>query len=383
MNVGVLKEIKDNENRVALTPEGVRALFQRGHQVFVESDAGLGSGLTDEEYQQAGATVLPDARNVWDEADMVLKVKEPLPAEYSLIKPGQIIFTYFHFAASRELTDAMLKSQAVCIAYETVEDEKGRLPLLKPMSEVAGRMSVLIGSYYLAKFAGGKGVLINGTETCPAANVAIVGGGVVGENAALSACGIGANTTILELSDARMAWLKDKFPSAKVVKSTKEAIAQAVKQADLVVGAVLVAGAKAPKLVTKEMIESMKPGSVIVDVAIDQGGCIETSHVTSHSNPVYVHAGVTHYCVGNMPGAYPRTSTYALTYATLPYALQLADKGLGALQAFPGLRKGLNVCKGSVTNQGVAAAFGLPFTEAEGLLGLNNPAESNRPAKRH
>lgn len=369
MIVGVLKEIKDNENRVALTPKGTSALVGAGHTVLVENSAGLGSGLEDAEYEKKGAQIVSTPEEICKTAELILKIKEPLPQEYALFNDKNALFTYFHFASRRQLTEAMLASNTTCIAYETVEGPNNSLPLLAPMSEVAGKMSALIGAYYLAKFNGGRGVLVSSVSGTKPAEVVVLGGGKVGAAAATIAAGIGADLTILEINDNRIAELKKQFPNAKILKSNKENIASSVKAADILVGAVLVEGAAAPKLVTEEMVKSMRKGTVIVDVAIDQGGCIETSKPTSHSDPVYTKHGVVHYCVTNMPGAYPRTSTFALTAATLPYVLELANKGIiPALKANQGLFKGLNIYKGKVTHKGVAEAFDLPYTNPKTLF---------------
>ncbi len=364
MIVGVPKEIKNNENRVALTPGGAGALHKVGHRVVVEAGAGLGSGFSDTEYSQAGAEILPSEAQIFTEADMVIKVKEPLPAEYDLFKEGQILFTYLHLAPEPELTQALLKKQVVGIAYETIQLPDGSLPLLTPMSEVAGRMSVQIGARILEKVHGGKGVLLGGVPGVPPAEVVIVGGGIVGVNAAKMAIGMGASVTIVEKSPARLAYLDDLFGGrARTLMSNDYNLATAVSKADLLIGAVLIPGARAPKIVSEEMVKSMTPGSGIVDVAIDQGGCIETvDRVTTHSDPTYVKHGVVHYSVANMPGAVPRTSTFALTNVTLPYALELAGKGyLSAIRDNKPLALGVNVIHGKVTYQAVADALGIEY----------------------
>ncbi|MBE3574707.1 MAG: alanine dehydrogenase [Firmicutes bacterium] len=371
MIVGVPKEIKANEDRVALTPAGVAELTAHGHGVVVQKGAGEGSGITDDEYVQAGATILPEAKDVFAAADMIIKVKEPLPPEYGLFRPGQILFTYLHLAPERELTLALMEKKVTAIAYETIQLENGALPLLTPMSEVAGRMSVQVGAQYLEKPNGGRGVLLGGVPGVPPADVVIVGGGTVGLNAAKIALGMGAQVTIIEKSPARLQYLDDILSGRVVtVMSNSYNIARAARFADILVGAVLIPGARAPRLVTEEMVASMKPGSVIVDVAIDQGGCVETvDHATTHADPVYVRHGVIHYSVANMPGAVPRTSTYALTNSTLPYALRLADLGFeAAVKEDPALALGVNVLDGHVTYQAVAEAHGLEYTPLEQLL---------------
>ena len=373
MIVGIPKEIKNNENRVGIIPVGVKELVKNGHTVLVETNAGINSGITDEEYSNAGAEIV-NTKDVYSQSEMILKVKEPLPSEYSLIRPNQIIFTYFHFASSRELTEAMLKSGAICIAYETVEDVNG-LPLLKPMSEVAGKMAVQVAAYYLQKPLGSKGILLSGVTGVEPANVVVIGGGTVGINSARLAADMGAHVTILQRKsktfDRLEKMLNKNHPehfNFLLVESTPENIKNELKKADLVIGAVYIRGHEAPKIVTREVVKVMKPGSVIVDVAIDQGGIFETSRATTHSDPVYIEEGVLHYCVANMPGAFPRTSTFALTNATLPYALKLANKGLNALKKDEGFLKGLNVFKGKVTNRGVAEAFGIEYIDPHGLL---------------
>ncbi|MCX7779561.1 MAG: alanine dehydrogenase [Negativicutes bacterium] len=365
MIIGVAKEIKNNENRVALTPAGTEMLKKSGHTVLVEKDAGAGSGFSDESYAAAGAQIISDKSALFERAEMIMKVKEPLPPEYGLFHEGQILFTYLHLAPEPELTRALLAKKVVGIAYETIEDARHSLPLLTPMSEVAGRMSVQIGAQFLEKPQGGKGVLLGGVPGVEPAQVVIIGGGVVGTNAAKMALGMGARVTILERSADRMRELDDIFGGRAVtVMSNAYNIAEWVKKADLLIGAVLVPGARAPKLVTENMVKSMQPGSVIVDVAIDQGGSIETiDRVTTHSDPVYVKHGVVHYSVANMPGAVARTSTFALTNATIQYALQIANKGYRqAILDDPGLAKGVNVVNGKVTYEAVAVAHGLPYT---------------------
>jgi len=359
MIIGVPKEIKIQEYRVGLTPEGVDALSRQGHAIYVETNAGAGSGFSDEAYQKAGATILATAKVVYDIAEMIVKVKEPLAVEYPLIKSGQILFTYFHFAASKELTDAMMKSHAVCIAYETVELPDGSLPLLVPMSEVAGRMAINVGAYYLGKPFGGKGKLLGGVPGVKPAEVLIIGGGIVGTQAAKMAAGLGANVTIMDTNLTRLRYLSDVMPANVVTQySTVLAIREKLPHTDLVIGAVLLHGAKAPHLIKKEDLKTMEAGSVVVDVAVDQGGCIETCRPTTHENPVYVEENVLHYCVANMPGAVPQTSTRALTQATLPYALSIANKGWEkACAENPALAKGLNIRAGKILHKGVSEAF--------------------------
>ncbi|MBE3585141.1 alanine dehydrogenase [Desulfofundulus thermocisternus] len=371
MIVGVPKEIKDNENRVGITPSGVQALVQAGHQVIIEAGAGLGSGITDEEYVAAGARMLPNREDVYEQADMIMKVKEPLPAEYDLFKEGQILFTYLHLAPEPELTKALLARKVTGIAYETIQTNRGTLPLLMPMSEVAGRMSVQIGAQFLEKHCGGRGVLLGGVPGVPPAKVVIIGGGTVGTNAAKIAVGMGADVTIIDKNVERLQYLDDIFGSRiKTLVSSSYNIMEAVKDADLVIGAVLIPGAKAPKLVTEEMVKAMQPGSVIVDVAIDQGGCVETAdRVSTHSNPTYVKHGVIHYAVANIPGAVARTSTYALTNVTIPYALELANKGVArAVKEDIALARGVNVIDGKVTYKAVAEALNLEYTPLHELM---------------
>ena len=358
MKIGVVKEIKDKENRVALTPEGAKKIAAAGHAVLVEDSAGFNSGFSNEEYKNGGAKIV-DTETAWS-ADLVVKVKEPMEQEYKFLK-NQIVFTYFHLAGvTKTLTEALLKNKTMAIAYETVEGSYGRLPLLAPMSAVAGNMAVQVGSYYLAKFNNGKGVLIGEVLGHFYGKVVIIGDGVVGRHAAKTAYGMGANTFVFGRHEERMDNLREFIGrKAHVLLSTPENIAEHVKDADLVIGAVLLPGAKAPWVVTEEMVKTMQEGSVIVDVSIDQGGCIETSKPTTHSNPVFVKHGVTHYCVTNMPGTYPRTSTMALTNATLPYVLNLADKGINALKEDKGFAKGLNTYNGFITYRPVAEALGM------------------------
>jgi alanine dehydrogenase len=370
MRIGVPKEIKTNENRVALVPAGCEALVGEGHTVFIEKGAGEGSGFPDELYVKAGGKIAPDADATWKGADMILKVKEPIKVEWPRMEKGQTIFTYFHFAADEVLTKAHVDSGATCIAYETVQLPNGELPLLTPMSEVAGRMAVQEGARYLEKLHGGRGVLLGGVPGVPPGKVVILGGGVVGTNAAKMAAGLGAQVTILDLSLERLRYLSDVMPAnVTLVYSNRFSILEQISTADLVVGAVLVTGAKAPRLVRREDLKTMQPGAVIVDVAIDQGGCIETIHATTHDDPVYTIDGIIHYGVANMPGGVPRTSTLALTNATFPYVMQLAKKGWKkALRENEALMKGLNVVDGKVVYKAVADAFGMPFAEPASYL---------------
>jgi alanine dehydrogenase len=365
MKIGIPKEIKTNENRVSLVPAGAEALVAAGHSVLVETGAGIGSGFTDEQYTSAGAKIAPNADATWADADMIMKVKEPIESEWKRMKKGQAIFTYFHFAADEKLTKAHMASGAVCIAYETVETTNRELPLLVPMSEVAGRMAVQEGAKYLEKLYGGRGVLLGGVPGVPPAKVVILGGGIVGINAAKMAAGLGAKVTILDTNLERLRYLSDVMPAnVQLIFSNRHNILEQIATADLVVGGVLIPGAVAPKLIRKGDLKTMRPGSVIVDVAIDQGGCVETIHATTHENPTYVVDEVIHYGVANMPGGVPRTSTLALTNATFPYALTLANKGWKkALAESPALLKGLNVVDGKVTYRGVAEAFGMEFHE--------------------
>jgi alanine dehydrogenase len=365
MKIGIPKEIKTNENRISLVPAGAEALVGAGHSVTVEKGAGLGSGFSDEQYTAAGATILPDADAVWAGADMIIKVKEPIEPEWKRMKKGQTVFTYFHFAADEKLTKAHLATGATCIAYETVELPSRELPLLTPMSEVAGRMAVQEGAKYLEKLYGGRGVLLGGVPGVAPAKVVVLGGGVVGINAAKMAAGMGAKVTILDVSLERMRYLSDVMPAnVTMIYSNRHNILEQISTADLVVGGVLIPGAVAPKLIRKDDLKLMRPGSVIVDVAIDQGGCVETIHATTNENPVYTVDGVIHYGVANMPGGVPRTSTLALTNATFPYALKLANKGWKqALKEDGALLKGLNVVDGKVTYRGVAEAFGMEYHE--------------------
>ena len=370
MRIGVPKEIKVHEYRVGLTPAGVRELRGHGHEVLVQADAGAGIGIADEAWRAAGATVVPDAAGVYGAAELVVKVKEPQPAECAMLRPGQVLFTYLHLAPDRAQAQALVASGCVAIAYETVTDARGGLPLLAPMSEVAGRMAIQAGATALQKAQGGSGVLLGGVPGVAPGHVAVIGGGTVGYNAARVAVGFGARVTVLDRSLARLAWLDDTFGGRAITLfSTADAVERVLASADLVVGAVLVPGAAAPRLVTRAMLRRMQPRSVIVDVAIDQGGCCETSRPTTHQEPTYVEEGVVHYCVANMPGGVARTSTFALTNATLPFVLALADRGWrAALRADPHLRDGLNVCAGRVTHPAVAAALGLPHVPADDAL---------------
>ena len=370
MIVGLPKEIKDNEYRVGLTPAGVRALTDAGHQVNVEKNAGEGSGFDDALYQKAGAQIIDSADDIWAGADLIVKVKEPIAPEYPLMREGQLLFTYLHLAPDHELTDQLIKRKVTGIAYETITDRRGGLPLLTPMSEVAGRMAIQVGAHYLEKLAGGRGILLGGVPGVPAARVVIIGGGVVGTNAAKIAVGMGAHVTIIDNNLERLRELDDIFLSKiSTLASSAYMIHDAISSADLIVGAVLVPGAAAPRLVTRNMLKDVPNGAVIVDVAVDQGGCIETTHPTTHSNPTYYVEGVLHYCVANMPGAVPRTSTFALTNATLPYTLKLANQGfLDAISSDAGLKAGVNTFAGHCTYQAVAEAQNLPYTSIDALI---------------
>jgi len=370
MQVGLLKEIKKEEYRVALTPGGAAQLTARGHRVLVEEGAGCGSAFADELYQKAGAEIVPRAADVFAHSDLVLHVKEPQPEEYPLIRPEQTLFTYFHFAASEELTRAMLASHSVCVAYETITTADGSLPLLTPMSEVAGRMAAQEGAKYLEHSQGGRGMLLGGVTGVEPATVLVIGGGVVGTEAARMACGLGAKVYLLDTSLARLRQLGEILPkNCFPLMSNPETIAELAPKADLIIGAVLIHGAKAPKLITRPMLKTLKPGTVLVDVAIDQGGCFETSHPTTHREPTFEVDGIVHYCVANMPGAVPLTSTVALTNATLPYVLALADHGwCAAASQDPAMREGINIAHGKVCCAAVALAFGLPYTPTEQLL---------------
>ncbi|MBN1165414.1 MAG: alanine dehydrogenase [Candidatus Krumholzibacteriota bacterium] len=370
MIIGVPKEIKKDEYRVALLPVGAETLTKMGHKVLVEKGAGMGSGFSDSEYRAAGATIIPSAKVVFKRADMIIKVKEPQPSEIRMIRPDQIVFTYFHFAASRSLTEGMIRTGAICIAYETMVEADGTLPLLTPMSEVAGRMAVQEGAKYLERPMEGRGILLGGVPGVMPANVVILGGGVVGTNAAKMAAGLGANVTILDIDLERLRYLSDVLPAnVTCLMSNPENIRSQIVEADLLIGAVLITGAKAPRLVTRKMIKTMKPGSVIVDVAVDQGGCIETIKPTTHSKPTYIINGVVHYAVANMPGAVSRTSTFALTNATLPYAIEIAGKGYqkAALENDT-IWTGINILKGKVTDQAVAKTFHMKYMPLEDLI---------------
>ncbi|HEX7366473.1 MAG TPA: alanine dehydrogenase [Pelobium sp.] len=365
MIVGIPKEIKNNESRVAVTPAGVKAFVDQRHSVYVQKNAGQQSGFSDEEYRNAGAIILETIEEVYDIAEMICKVKEPIQKEYDLIKENQLIFTYFHFASSKELTDAMMAKKSVCLAYETVEAKDGSLPLLIPMSEVAGRMAVQEGAKYLGKPSGGRGVLLGGVAGVKPANVLVLGGGIVGTEAAKMAAGLGANVTIMDVNLKRLRYLSDVLPAnVDTVVANAYQIQEAVKTADLIIGAVLIPGAKAPHLVKREMLKLMRPGTVMVDVAVDQGGCIETGKPTTHEDPIYIIDGIVHYCVSNMPGAVPYTSTMALTNATLPYALELANKGWEkACTDNYELKKGLNIVNGKVVYKSVADTFDMQLEE--------------------
>lgn len=370
MIIGVPKEIKNNENRVALTPAGTQELVKRGHTVQVQKTAGNGSGFLDEDYQKAGATLIDNAAEIFRNAEMIMKVKEPIEQEYKLIKKDQLVFTYFHFASYEPLTKAMIESGATCLAYETVERADASLPLLIPMSEVAGRMSIQEGAKYLEKPLKGRGILLGGVPGVKPAKVLVLGGGVVGTNAAKIAAGMGADVTILDLNLTRLRYLDDVMPkNVHTMVSNEYTIRELIKDSDLIIGGVLVPGAKAPKLITRDMLKSMRPGTVLVDVAVDQGGCIETCRPTTHEDPTFIIDDVVHYCVANMPGAVPYTSTLALTNATLPYAIRLAGQGWKkACQDSLELRLGLNVIQGEVVYKAVADAFNLPYTDVKKFL---------------
>ncbi|OYP74927.1 alanine dehydrogenase [Prevotella sp. P4-51] len=367
MKIGIPKEIKNNENRVGMTPDGVAELVKHGHEVFVQHTAGDGSGFADAAYEKVGAKILPTIEAVYDVAEMIIKVKEPIKPEYPLLKHGQLVFTYFHLACDLELTEAMVKSGAVCLAYETVQTADKRLPLLVPMSEVAGRMASINGAYYLQKTKGGKGKLMGGVPGVKPAKVLVLGGGIVGEAAARMAAGMGAEVYITDISLPRLRQLDAELPAnVHTLYSTEHNIRKELKDVDIVVGSVLVPGDKAPHLITRDMLKEMEPGTVLVDVAIDQGGCFETSHPTTHSDPVYEVDGIVHYAVANIPGAVPNTSTAALTNATLKYALALADKGWKkACREDAALYKGLNVVEGKITFKAVADVWGMPYEPAQ------------------
>lgn len=370
MIIGILKEIKAEENRVSMTPAGVEEMRQHGHTVLVERHAGSASGFRNKTYMSAGAKIIDTAEGIYAEANMIMHVKEPLPAEYGLIREEQIIFTYLHLASSEELTKALIESGSINIAYETIQKDDGSLPLLTPMSEVAGRMSIQEGAKYLEMAQGGEGILLSGVPGVAPATVIVIGAGAVGTNAAKIACGLGAKVYLLDINLDRLRYLSDVMPrNCFLLMCIPATIRKLVKEADLVVGAVLIPGTKSPKLVTREMVKTMKKGAVMVDVAIDQGGCFETSKPTTHSDPTYTVDGVLHYCVTNMPGAVAKTSTLALTNATLPYAIEIANKGWKrAFQENPEIRRGANVVKGKVTYKGVAEAFGLEYVPIESLL---------------
>jgi alanine dehydrogenase len=371
MIIGVPKEIKDNENRVAAIPAFVQALAVRGHTVLVQKGAGLGSGIADPAFEAAGARIVGTARQVFKDAEMIVKVKEPLPPEYNLLQPEQILFTYLHLAPDLEQTKAILRRKIIGIAYETVETPDGRLPLLEPMSEVAGKMAAHIAAYYLARPLGGRGVLMGGVPGVPPATVVVLGGGIVGYNAAKVAAGMGAWVYLLDISPVRMRYLDEVMPdNVTTLMSNRMSLEECLRRADVLIGAVLIHGAKAPRLVTREMLKLMRPGAVIVDVAVDQGGCCETTRPTTHSDPVYFVDGILHYCVANMPGAFARTSTFALTNATFPYAVEIADKGwIQAARDNIEIARGLNVVRGHVTNQPVALAHRLPYVPWTKLAG--------------
>ncbi len=370
MIVGVLKEIKTEENRVCMTPAGVEIMRQNGHTVLVEKNAGKGSGFNNKAYADAGAEIVETAKEIFKRSKMVMHVKEPLPPEYNLIRKDQIIFTYLHLAAAEKLTDILIKSGSISIAYETIQKDDGSLPLLTPMSEVAGRMAIQQGAKYLEMAQGGHGILLGGVPGVDPGTVLIIGGGVVGVNAAKMACGLGAKVYILDMNLERLRYLSDVMPSnCFLLMSKPTTVRRLIKEADVVVGAVLIPGAKAPKLLTRQMLKTMKKGAVLVDVAIDQGGCFETSKATTHGKPIYTVEGVVHYCVANMPGAVPKTSTLALTNATLPYAVEIANKGWKkAMKQNPEIKLGANIVKGKVTYKGVAEAFGLKYTSVDRLL---------------
>lgn len=370
MIIGVPKEIKNNENRVALTPAGTQELVKRGHTVYVQNSAGVGSGFNDDQYAQAGAKMIQDAAEIFKLAEMIIKVKEPIEQEYKLIRRDQLVFTYFHFASYEPLTKAMIDSGAVCLAYETVERVDGSLPLLIPMSEVAGRMAIQEGAKYLEKPLKGRGILLGGVPGVKPAKVLVLGGGVVGTNAAKIAAGMGADVTIMDLNLTRLRYLDDVMPkNVHTMVSNEYSIREMVKDHDLIIGGVLIPGAKAPKLITRDMLKTMRPGTVLVDVAVDQGGCIETCTPTTHENPTFIIDDIVHYCVANMPGAVPYTSTLALTNATLPYAIRLANQGWKkACSESTELRNGLNVIHGEVVYKGVADAFNLHYTDVNKFL---------------
>ena len=369
MLIGIPKEVKDHEYRVGMTPAGVHALVEAGHKVLVQENAGIGSGIPNESYVEAGAEIVPDAQAVYGRAEMIVKVKEPIKQEYPLLRPDQLLFTYLHLAPLPELTDALLERQVLGIAYETIEDRQGRLPLLTPMSEVAGRMAVVVGASYLQKFLGGRGTLLAGVPGVPPGDVVVIGAGIVGLNSIKMALGLGARVAVLDTNLDRLRQIDDIFHgTVTTLASNQLNLRASLRRADLLIGAVLIPGRSAPKLVTREMLGLMKEGAVIVDVAVDQGGCFETTHPTTHSDPVYVVDGVVHYCVANMPGAVPRTSTFALNNATLPYAIALANKGINAVREDPGLLLGVNTYKGHITCQPVADSQNRPYKPLAELL---------------
>ena len=370
MRIGIPKEIKNHEYRVGMVPAGVHALVSAGHEVVLEEGAGLGSGIANEDYVQAGARLVPDAGSVWSWAEMIIKVKEPVAPEYGLMRPGQILFTYLHLAPLPELTDVLLERQVTGIAYETIEDRQRRLPLLTPMSEVAGRMAVVVGASFLQRIHGGRGTLLAGVPGVPPGDVVILGGGIVGLNAIKMAVGLGASVTVLETNHDRMRHIDDLFQGAVITLASNEYnLRAALRRVDLLIGAVLIPGRAAPKLVSRDMLKLMKEGAVAVDVAVDQGGCFETTRPTTHSDPIYVVDGVVHYCVANMPGAVPRTSTFALNNVTLPYALALANKGVQrAVDEDPGLLLGINTYKGHITYEAVAESQGRAYKAFRDLV---------------
>jgi alanine dehydrogenase len=370
VRIGIPKEIKDHEYRVGMIPAGVHALVEAGHEVVVQDNAGTGSGIPNEEYVNAGARIVPDAASVYGWAEMVVKVKEPIEPEYELLNPGQTLFTYLHLAPLPKLTDVLLRKQITGIAYETIEDRQGRLPLLTPMSEVAGRMAVVVGASFLQKIHGGRGTLLAGVPGVPPGDVVIVGAGIVGLNSIKMALGLGARVAVLDTNLDRLRFIDDIFHGAVTTLASNQLNMRAsLRRADLFIGAVLIPGRSAPKLVTREMLKLMKEGAVVVDVAVDQGGCFETTHATTHSNPTYVVDGVVHYCVANMPGAVPRTSTFALNNATLPYSIALANKGvIQAIDEDPGLLPGVNTFKGHITNEPVAESLGQPYKPFKELI---------------
>ncbi len=370
MIVGILKEIKSEENRVSMTPAGVEVMKQNGHTVLVEKNAGVGSGFEDADYAAHGAEIVGTAKEIFDRSDMVMHVKEPLPAEYDLIRKDQIVFTYLHLAAAEELTHALIKSDSVCIAYETIQKEDRSLPLLTPMSEVAGRMAIQQGAKYLEMAQGGHGILLGGVPGVDPGMVVVIGGGIVGANAAKMACGLGAKVYVLDMNLDRLRYLSDVMPAnCFLLYSSPATLRDLITRADVVVGAVLIPGTKAPRLITRDMLKTMKKGSVLVDVAIDQGGCFETSKATTHSDPIYTVEGVVHYCVANMPGAVAKTSTMALTNATLPYAVEIANKGWEkAMKENVEIRRGANVINGKITYKGVSDAFNLDYADIDSML---------------